>query len=98
MKQSLEQKLLQKLSPQQIQLMKMLQLPTQAMEARVKEEIEVNPALEEGREKEESEYDSESDDQLGDELSQSEQEFDFSDYTDDDETPAYKYEANNYSK
>ena len=51
LKQSLQQKLLQKLSPQQIQLMKMLQLPTQAMEERVKEEIESNPALEEGRER-----------------------------------------------
>lgn len=96
MKQSLEQKLLQKLSPQQIQLMKMLQLPTQALEARVKEEIEVNPALEEGKEERESDY--ENDDQQGDELSESEQEFDFSDYMDDDDTPGYKYEANNYSK
>jgi RNA polymerase sigma-54 factor len=96
LKQSLEQKLLQKLSPQQIQLMKMLQLPTQAMEARVKEEIEVNPALEEGREERESDYDS--DDQGEYEQSESEQQFDFSDYMDDDDTPGYKYEANNYSK
>lgn len=98
MKQTLEQKLLQKLSPQQIQLMKMLQLPTQALEARVKEEIEVNPALEEGKDNEESDYDSDTDDQIGEELSESEQEFDFSDYMDDDDTPGYKYEANNYSK
>ena len=96
LKQTFEQKLLQKLSPQQIQLMKMLQLPTQALEARVKEEIEVNPALEEGKEETESDYDS--DDQTGDEISDSEQEFDFSDYMDDDDTPGYKYEANNYSK
>ena len=41
------QKLLQKLSPQQIQLMKLLQLPTIALEQRIKEEIEINPALEE---------------------------------------------------
>jgi RNA polymerase sigma-54 factor len=77
-------------------LMKMLQLPTQAMEARVKEEIEVNPALEEGREERESDYDS--DDQGEHEQSESEQQFDFSDYMDDDDTPGYKYEANNYSK
>ncbi len=96
LKQSLEQRLLQKLSPQQIQLMKMLQLHTQAMEARVKEEIEVNPALEEGREERESDYDS--DDQGEHEQSESDQEFDFSDYMDDDDTPGYKYEANNYSK
>ena len=40
LKQSLQQKLLQKLSPQQIQLMKLLQLPTVALEQRVKEELE----------------------------------------------------------
>ncbi|MEZ4721508.1 MAG: RNA polymerase factor sigma-54 [Flavobacteriales bacterium] len=98
LKQTLQQKLLQKLSPQQIQLMKMLQLPTQALEARIKEELEINPALEEGREREEGDYDSDADDQMGEELSEAEQEFDFSDYMDDDETPGYKYEANNYSK
>lgn len=48
LKQSLQQKLLQKLSPQQIQLMKLLQLPAVALEQRIKEEIEENPALEEG--------------------------------------------------
>ena len=48
LKQSLSQKLLQKLSPQQIQLMKLLQLPTVALEQRIKEELETNEALEEG--------------------------------------------------
>ncbi|GAB5539986.1 MAG: hypothetical protein Salg2KO_20890 [Salibacteraceae bacterium] len=96
LKQSLQQKMLQKLSPQQIQLMKMLQLPTQALEARIKEEIEVNPALEEGREREER--DNDTDDQVGEELSEAEQEFDFSDYMDDDDTPDYRYQANNSSK
>lgn len=48
LKQSLSQKLQQKLSPQQIQLMKLLQLPTVALEQRIKEELEINPALEEG--------------------------------------------------
>jgi RNA polymerase sigma-54 factor len=48
LKQSLQQKLLQKLSPQQIQLMKLLQLPAIALEQRIKEELETNPALEEG--------------------------------------------------
>ena len=46
--QRLQQKLLQKLSPQQIQFMKMLQIPTAQLEQRIKEEIEANPALEEG--------------------------------------------------
>jgi RNA polymerase sigma-54 factor len=48
LKQSLNQKMLQKLSPQQIQLMKLLQVPTANLEQRVKEELEANPALEEG--------------------------------------------------
>jgi RNA polymerase sigma-54 factor len=47
-KQGLSQKLLQKLSPQQIQLMKLLQIPTAQLEQRIKEEMEINPALEEG--------------------------------------------------
>ena len=45
----LTQQLLQKLSPQQIQFIKLLQLPTVELEARIEEEMEVNPALEEGR-------------------------------------------------
>jgi RNA polymerase sigma-54 factor len=44
--QNLQQKLLQKLSPQQIQLMKLLQVPTANLEERIKEELEENPALE----------------------------------------------------
>ena len=48
LKQNLSQKLLQKLSPQQIQLMKLLQIPTAILEQRIKEELETNPALEEG--------------------------------------------------
>jgi len=47
LKQSLSQKMLQKLSPQQIQLMKLLQVPTSTLEQRIKEELEANPALEE---------------------------------------------------
>ena len=53
LKQGLHQKLLQKLSPQQIQLMKLLQVPTVALEQRIKEELEINPALEEGAERDE---------------------------------------------
>src|SRR5690554_795804 len=48
LKQSLSQKMTQKLSPQQIQLMKLLQIFTLALEQRIKEELESNPALEEG--------------------------------------------------
>ncbi len=54
--QSLQQKLLQKLSPQQIQLMKLLQVPTANLEERIKEELEENPALEMDEEGHEDEY------------------------------------------
>ena len=47
-RQSLNLKLQQKLSPQQIQLMKLLQIPTATLEQRIQEELEANPALEEG--------------------------------------------------
>ena len=56
LKQSLQQKQLQRLSPQQIQLMKLLQVPTVELEARIKQELEANPALEEGVEEEEVGY------------------------------------------
>ncbi len=50
LRQSQQQRLLQKLSPQQIQLMKLLQIPTANLEERIKEELEENPALEVGTE------------------------------------------------
>lgn len=96
LKQQLSQKLLQKLSPQQIQLMKLLQVPTVAIEARIKEELEKNPALDEGRDEEEDEFadqgDAYSDDSIK-EKSEAEKEFDFSDYIDDE--PSYKYNIKN---
>ncbi|GAC1584623.1 MAG: hypothetical protein NVS3B19_00930 [Ginsengibacter sp.] len=55
--QNLQQKLLQKLSPQQIQLMKLLQVPTAHLEERVKEELEENPALETGEDGQDDLYD-----------------------------------------
>ena len=90
LKQSLQQRLLQKLSPQQIQLMKMLQLPTVELEKRIKEELEINPALDEGEEQvSEDEFTEEADDKRDD--------FNFQDYT-NDETPSYKTQSNNFSK
>lgn len=89
LKQTLQQKLLQKLSPQQIQLMKLLQVPTVELEQRIKEELEANPALEEGREDEYAD-DQGDDSEYGEELSESREEFDINDYLDDD-TPDYKY-------
>jgi RNA polymerase sigma-54 factor len=61
LKQGLQQRLLQKLSPQQIQLMKLLQVPAAALEQRIKEELEINPALEEGIDEEEKELQNEED-------------------------------------
>ena len=56
LRQTQQQKLLQKLSPQQIQLMKLLQIPTANLEERIKEELEENPALETGAEEVDDEY------------------------------------------
>ena len=95
LKQSLQQKMLQKLSPQQIQLMKLLQLPTVALEQRVKEEMENNPALDEGKDDEE-ELEEEKYEERED-STEAQEEFDFSDYM-DDETPDYKYQISNKGK
>lgn len=92
LKQTLSHKLLQKLSPQQIQLMKLLQVPTMELEARIKEEIEENPALEEGAE-ERDEYDDEYDEA---EVSEAQEDFDINDYLDDD-LPQYKTSVSNHS-
>ena len=96
--QKLQLKLQQKLSPQQIQLMKLLQVPTAAIEQRIKEELEENPALDEGREDEEREAQEDEYSDVYDEIDEAEKEFDFSDYVDDDETPSYKLNTNNHSK
>ena len=98
LKQSLQQKLLQKLSPQQIQLMQLLQVPTIALEQRIKQEIEENPALDEGAEIEDDNDDFQNEDSTTEEQDNSDDEFDFSDYLDDDDTPDYKYQVNNRSK
>ena len=97
LKQSLSLKLQQKLSPQQIQLMKLLQLPTVALEQRIKEEIESNPALDEGKD-DDDELDTEQEDDFGrEEISEAEKEFDFDDYINDD-IPSYKLNISNQSK
>ena len=95
LKQSLNLKLSQKLSPQQIQLMKLLQVPTMELEQRIKEEIEDNPALEEGKEEKDK---SDEDQDEFDEGNDSRDDFDIDQYMSDDETPSYKLSANNYSK
>lgn len=97
LKQQLKLKQTQKLSPQQIQLMKLIQLPTQAFEQRLKQEIEDNPALGSGKEKsEESEFDDEFSNQ--EEERSEEPEIDIDDYISDDDIPSYRLKSNNYSK
>ncbi|MFK5959460.1 MAG: RNA polymerase factor sigma-54 [Lutibacter sp.] len=99
LKQSLNFKLLQKLSPQQIQLMKMIQLPTQAFEQRLKQELEENPALESGKENADEYEDLNSDDDFdsaGNENIETE-DINIDEYLSDDEIPNYKTQANNYS-
>lgn len=100
LKQSLQQKLLQKLSPQQIQLMKLLQVPTIALEQRIKQEIEENPALDDGSEGDYDDNDNfeEQDDFDKNDEYNHDEEFDFSDYVDEDDLPAYRYQVNNSSR
>ncbi|MCF8230030.1 MAG: RNA polymerase factor sigma-54 [Bacteroidales bacterium] len=99
--QKLQQKLLQKLSPQQILLMKLLQIPSMALEQRIKQEIEENPALEEIGEldnPEDKEEEENGEDEDENEIEENkEDEFDLDDYLDDDEIPSYKLSANNRS-
>ncbi len=94
LKQNLSFKLEQRLSPQQIQLMKLLEVPTMELEMRIKQEIEENPALEEGKEKDESELSDE--EQSNEEIESEEDDFDISDYLDDDAD--YKTQVSNKGK
>ena len=101
-------KLLQKLSPQQIQLMKLLQLPTVALEQRIKEELELNPALEEDTlsdvEETENDYDEVDSNEAVEENDFEEKQpdkiedgYELEDYMGDDEMDSYKYEISNSS-
>lgn len=101
--QKLQQRLLQKLSPQQIQLMKLLQVPTAALDQRIKLEIEENPALEEVsdddsvREDDEASSKDETAEENNEENEIQDDEFDLQEYIDDDYIPDYKLTANNKS-
>lgn len=94
LKQNLQQKLLQKLSPQQIQMIKLLEIPAIQLEQRIKKELEENPVLEEGadeesyNQEEEVKEDSQADQQ---------DEFSLEDYMEDDEIPSYRLNAQNFS-
>lgn len=90
LKQHLAQKLEQRLSPQQIQLMKLLQVPTMELDQRIKQEIEENPALEEGADREEEDY---GDEEYEQDDTSSDDDFDIDDYISDDAD--YKTQTSN---
>lgn len=100
LKHSLQFKLSQKLSPQQIQLMKLIQLPTQAFEQRLQEELVENPALENGKEENSSLDDYNDTDDYSDDYDNERieaEDINIDEYLSNDETPDYKYQTNNYS-
>ena len=86
LKQGLELKQTQKLSPLQIQTIKLIELPTQELEQRVRKELEENPVLEENTQSEEDDDDN------------APREVSLSEYKDDDPIPSYKLKVNNYGK
>ncbi|MBP1663358.1 MAG: polymerase, sigma 54 subunit, RpoN/SigL [Bacteroidetes bacterium] len=93
LKQQLQQKLQQRLSPAQIQVIKMLEIPTLELEERIRQELEENPALEEGAEKTEN---SDEQEEANDEY-QADDNVDFEEYMPDDDIPDYKLMVNNSS-
>jgi RNA polymerase sigma-54 factor len=103
LKQNLQFKLSQKLSPQQIQLMKLIQLPTLAFEQRLLEEMNENPALETGNESDEDyekdDFDSQDDyDEYDGNESIETDDINIDEYLSNDEIPDYKLQANNFSE
>ena len=88
--------MLQKLSPQQIQMIKLLEVPTLQMEQRIKKELEENPALEEGSE--DDDIPSEEEEERTDEKDKDEEEFTIDDYIEDDDIPEYRLQTRNNSK
>ncbi|MFT4611662.1 MAG: RNA polymerase sigma-54 factor [Glaciecola sp.] len=100
LKQYLQFKLSQKLSPQQIQLMKLIQLPTQAFEQRIKQELEENPALDTGKdEKDEDKLDEfdNSEDDFNDNEEINTEDINIDEYLSDDDVPDYRTQVSNYS-
>ena len=105
LKQGLSQKLSAKLSPQQIQLMKLLQIPTATLDQRIKEELEANPALDEGEEETEESFEAKrADDENGDgekkESEEASEDFELDEYINEyieDDPSSYKLKANHYS-
>ncbi|NOY38404.1 MAG: RNA polymerase factor sigma-54 [Chlorobi bacterium] len=102
LKQRLQQKLLQKLSPQQIQMIKLLEIPTVQLEQRIKKELEENPVLEEGYEEEtdqanQDDQDFDEENSGDEEQNMDDNEFSLDDYIEDDDIPDYRLSLKNYS-
>ncbi|MBN2773316.1 MAG: RNA polymerase sigma-54 factor, partial [Prolixibacteraceae bacterium] len=93
---TLQQKLLQKLSPQQIQVIKLLEIPTMQLEQRIKKELEENPVLELASDNPSTEEEGEAPELRSDEDADNE-EFTLDDYFNDEEIPTYKLNVKNYS-
>src|SRR2546428_1016274 len=94
LKQNLQQRLLQKLSPQQLQFIKLLQVSTVMLDARIKEELEENPALEDisliqHEEKEEYSFEDEEKEDFKEESTDNSDEFSIEDYLQDDSEKDY---------
>ena len=96
--QKLQLKLSQKLSPQQIQLMKLIQLSTLEFEQRLSREIEENPALDTVNESQEIDNDNFELNEDSEKQEKSDDEIDISEYLSDDDTPDYNLKSNNYSE
>ena len=94
---SLQQRLLQKLSPQQIQVIKLLELPMLQLEERIKKELEENPVLE-LEDGETASGEAEVANDLKTKEDNDNDEFSVDDYLNEEDYPTYRYEANNYSR
>lgn len=90
---SIQQRLLQKLSPQQIQVIKLLEIPAIQLEQRIKSELEENPILEMMEDKDNDDTYDDSDDS-----SSSGDEFTLDDYLNEEDIPNYRLSTNNFSK
>lgn len=96
LKQRLQHKLLQKLSPQQIQMIKLLEIPTIELEQRIKKELEENPVLEDGTQDTNDDQNNDGE-VLENDVDNDQEEFTLSDYLNDEDIPSYKLMSKNYS-
>ena len=96
--QKLQQKLLQKLSPQQIQMIKLLEVPAMQLEQRIKKELEENPALEEGPDEDDVQNGDEDDEIDPEQAERDQEEFALDDYLNEEDIPDYRLQVNNTSK